>query len=267
MHVGTGPDLRRLQADIDKLERGHIIARRSSPPLRTGAVDVDTTLPGGGLSRHGLHEVLAPPSSSVPHSMMAAGAASGFVAGLLGRLMAERQKPVLWCRRNHDLYAPGLQRYGVSPERVLLAHPKNDTDMLWAMEEGLRSGAVAAVIGEADNPSHTAFRRLQLAAERNGIPGFLLRAGTAERAAGPVTTRWFVASAPSRPCSLDATWPGRPRFDVRLLRARGVPPRQWIMEWQYDDTQSSSGCFAVVTGVDDCPTVAVADHGARRLSA
>ncbi len=267
MHMRTGPDLRRLQADIDRLERGHIVARRAKPVLRTGAVDVDIALPEGGLSRHGLHEVLAPPSSSVPHGMMAAGAASGFVAGLLGRLMADRQKPVLWCRRNHDLYAPGLQRYGVPIEHVLLAHPKNDTDMLWAMEEGLRSGAVAAVVGEADNPSHTAFRRLQLAAERNGIPGFLLRAGTAERAAGPVTTRWSVTPAPSQPCALDAAWPGCPRFDVRLLRARGVPPRQWIMEWQYDDTKPSSGCFAVVTGVDDRPIVAVADHGTRRLSA
>ncbi len=267
MQTQSGPDLRRLQANIDRLERGFSRGRRDKPPLRTGASDIDAALPGGGLSRHGVHEVLTPATPSLPRRLAAAGAATGFVAALLARALADTPKPVLWCRRNGELYAPGLQRYGLPPDRLLLVHTGDDTETLWAMEEALRSGAVAAVAGDADNPSHTAFRRLQLAAERAGVPGFLLRATDPERAAGPVKSRWVVRAAPSRPREVDATWPGAPRFDVRLVRARGVPPRHWIMEWQYDDISRTPGRFAVVAGVGDGASVAIADDEPRRLSA
>ena len=56
--------------------------------------------------------------------------------------------------------------------------------MLWAMEEGLRSGAVSAVLGEVATVPPIALRRLQLAAETGGATGLLLRPPGAALAAG-----------------------------------------------------------------------------------
>jgi protein ImuA len=255
-------EFKALQQSMQRIERNVFSGSQKRSPLTTGAAEVDAALPEGGLSRYGLHEVLAPPSR-LSRNMATAGAVSGFVAGLAARAVNESDKPVLWCRPGHDLYAPGLVSYGLDPARVLLAHPRDATETLWAMEEGLRSGALAAVIGEVENPTQTAFRRLQLAAERGGVPGFILRVCAPERAAGPVATRWAIASAPSRPKQANATWLGQPRFSVDLLRARGTLPRHWEMEWTYDadNTSPTQGCFAVVSEIGDRTSLAKAEWG------
>lgn len=246
-------DLQRLRADIQRLERGGAMARDARLPLATGAVEIDAALPGGGLARHGLHEVLG-------GSDIEAAAACGFAAGVLARAAAVASGPVLWCSAHTtgDLYAPGLASYGIPPDRVLVVRPKDADETFWAMEEGLRSGAVAAVLGYfgagARVPGHTAFRRLQLAAERGDVPGVLLRTGDPTRAAGPVATRWHVRAAPSVPATADATWLGRPCFDVHLMRARAGTPGRWMVEWRYDNDGKTPGRFAVVADVaDDSP--------------
>jgi protein ImuA len=248
-------DLQRLRADIQRLERGGAMTKDTRFPLAIGAAEIDAALPGGGLSRHGLHEVLG-------GSVTEAAAACGFAAGVLARATATTTGPVLWCsvHTGGDLYAPGLASYGIAPDRVLVVRPKDTEETFWAMEEGLRSGAVAAVLGHlgdgARPPSHTAFRRLQLAAERGGVPGVLLRTGDPARAAGPVATRWHVRAVPSVPMELDATWLGNPRFDVHLMRARAGAPGRWMVEWRYDNDGKAPGRFAVVAGLGDDGVVA-----------
>ena len=68
--------------------------------------------------------------------------------------------------------------------------------MLWAAEEGLKSGAVSAVVMEVDRPlALTPSRRLQLAAEIGGGVGFALGAGTTPSGMimpNAITTRWQV---------------------------------------------------------------------------
>ena len=99
--------------------------------------------------------------------------------------------PVLWCsvHTGGDLYAPGLASYGIAPDRVLVVRPKDTEETFWAMEEGLRSGAVAAVLGHlgdgARPPSHTAFRRFAVG-------------GRTRRCAGGV-------AADGRPCARSRT--------------------------------------------------------------
>jgi protein ImuA len=79
----------------------------------------------------------------------------------------------------------------------LVVRARREIDVLWAMEEGLRSGAVSAVLGEVAAAPPIALRRLQLAAETGGTTGLLLRPLGAPIAAGSATTRWRVASVPS----------------------------------------------------------------------
>ena len=64
--------------------------------------------------------------------------------------------------------------------RSFLSKLKKKQDLLWAMEEGLRSGQPALVIGEIDAVSLVASRRLQLAAEAGGVTAFSAQHGCHE---------------------------------------------------------------------------------------
>lgn len=270
MSIQENTDLQALKADIQRLERAYSAESNVLDPLTTGAPEVDRALPGGGLSRYGLHEILSQPSDLCKGLEMA-GPGTGFLAGLLARVLSENSAPVLWCQNAHKarmkLYRPGLQAFGLDADRLILVQAKDETETLWAMEEGLRSGAVSAVVGELENPSHTAFRRLQLASERGAVPGFMHRVCEPERAAGPVASRWAVRSARSVPNVIDAPWLGRPRFDVRLVRAGGATPKNWIMEWNNEQGLETPGHLSVVGEYDDNAFVArPSGSGARRVA-
>jgi protein ImuA len=143
---------------------------------------------------------------------------------------------VLWCLPRPDLYGPGLAARGLDPGRILLVRTTRDAEILWAMEEGLRTPGIAAVVGEVGSFPAVASRRLQLAAERSGITAFLLRrwrdGGQAARERtqpNAATTRWRISALPSRPAR-DEPRVGRPRWRVELLRCRGGEPACWEME-------------------------------------
>jgi protein ImuA len=137
---------------------------------------------------------------------------------------------VLWCEAAHApfdvgrLYGPGLAAFGLDPARLILVTPPSAIDMLWTMEEALRLGAFAAVIGEIDGRisafNLTATRRLQLAAEKHGHPALLLTGHAADGVSAAVT-RWRVASLPSRPDEKISSI-GRPRWLLSLERCRGM---------------------------------------------
>lgn len=217
-----------LRAAIDRIERRSFDVRADSHIVGLGDDGIDAALPWGGLPRGALHEVVAGD----------AGAGLGFVATLLGRLTAAgdgRGQRVLWCLppaglyETGNLYAPALAAHGLDPGHVLLARGRRDTDIRWAMEEGLRCPALAAVVGEVRDLDLTAGRRLQLAAQRSGVTALFLAAavgGRAERQApSAAVTRWRVAST-----SADAPAAGSrhgPAWRLELVRCRGGLPRQW----------------------------------------
>ncbi|HEX9836325.1 MAG TPA: hypothetical protein VGB90_05680 [Alphaproteobacteria bacterium] len=187
---------------------------------------LDRHLPWGGLPRGALHEVLAGD----------AGSATLFAVALAARL-AGSEGDILWCIRAGALDAglpcpAGLAAIGLDPARLVLVTARNDADALWAMEEGLRSRAVAAVIGEAVEASLTATRRLALAAEANGA-AFLLRPDAGDPPPSAAATRWRIAAAPAAP---DTGLPPalsrvEGRFRAELFRCRGGAPGAWLMGW------------------------------------
>lgn len=167
---------------------------------------IDPALPWRGLPLACLHQVLAGDA-----------AGTAFCAMIAGRLARGLERPVVWCLTGDDLYLPGLGLFGLEPHRLLLARARNDVDVMWVMEESLRSGAAACVVGEVRTLDSTAGRRLQLAAEAGGVTGLALHPGSA--AAGNVgTTRWRVSSAPG----------GRRR--LALERCRNGMPGEWEVE-------------------------------------
>src|SRR3982750_3846223 len=74
-----------------------------------------------------------------------------------------------------DLFAPGLALAGLAPNRILYAECGSNEDVLAVMEEGLRHGGLAAVVGEVSRVAMASTRRLQLAAEESGTMALMLK--------------------------------------------------------------------------------------------
>jgi protein ImuA len=200
-----------LRARIARIETGRddddaVPARRV--PL--GLNDIDRHLPGGGLARGGVHEVIAGDRSA---------AALGFALWAISCFAPTR--PWLWCSSSEapTPYAPALDDFGLAPRRLLFAQAAFAREALWAAEEGLATPTLGAVLAEARTLTPVAARRLALAARDSGVPLLLVRPEGAE-AAGPVATRWRVASAPG------GVW------EIALLRAGGSFPRRWRVIWR-----------------------------------
>jgi protein ImuA len=192
--------------------------------LAFGIESIDSRLAGEGLAVAALHEA-AGDRPGLPDEA----AATLFLASLAAR----REGMVLWALARRDLFAPGLQQAGLSPERLLYAECGRDEEVLAVLEEGRRHGGLAAVVGEVGRATMAATRRLQLAAEEGGTMALLLkrRRRAGEEPLGlpsAAVTRWRIAAAPSSP--LPAVGVGRPRWRLTLARQRGGEPHQWIME-------------------------------------
>jgi protein ImuA len=224
----VGDTLTALRERVRRIERP---AAAEHGVLPLGVAAIDRTLPGGGLSRGTLHEILGAGADEEDGALAAA-----FAARIVGRLGANEDGTVLWCLPRPDLYGSGLAAGGLDPARLVLVRAARAVEILWAMEEGLRAAGIAAVVGEVGRLDMVASRRLQLAAERSGITAFLLRrwrdSGEAARERGlpsVAATRWRVATLPSVPTDGEPGI-GRPRWRVELLRCRGSTPACWEVE-------------------------------------
>ena len=147
---------------------------------------------------------------------------------------------VLWVqdmasiRKTGRPYLPGLPP--ALRDRVIHVSARDAADALFALEEGMRCRDLACVIGEiAGNPRAldlTATRRLGLAAERHGVPLFLVR-HDAVADISSARMRWRVRSAVSpaprwNPAAPKAG-PGVGSWHAELFRARGHAPGEWIL--------------------------------------
>jgi protein ImuA len=249
--------------------------------LPFGIAEIDRALPGGGLTRGALHEILGIGGDEEDGALAAA-----FAAGIIGRLVSPTSLSplkggegrgevgatgptgdglVLWCLPRPDLYGPGLTAHGLDPGRVVLVSAPRDGEILWAMEEGLRTSGIAAVVGEVGTLPAVASRRLQLAAERSGTTAFLLRrwrdGGQAARERNlpnAATTRWRIAAMPSIPAR-NEPGVGRPRWRVELLRCRGGEPACWEVE-----VADATGHVCLAAALADRPAAPLAAEKFRR---
>ncbi|MEW9855539.1 hypothetical protein [Novosphingobium sp. M1R2S20] len=133
-------------------------------------------------------------------------------------------------RRTGQPYRPGLPR--ALRHRLIHVAARTAEDALFALEEGLRCRELAFVMGEiTGNPralDMTASRRLSLAAEKYGVPLWLVRLD-AHRDLSSARQRWAVRAA----ASLEPRWnraaPGEPSWQAELFRSRRHPPGTWTL--------------------------------------
>jgi protein ImuA len=225
--------------------------------LPFGDSRVDACMPYGGLQLGHWHEI---GGDGMERETPAA--ATGFTAALAQR--AQRGGAIVWVLRRDDLHAPGLQAFGLDPDRLILVRVDKDEDVLAVQEDALRTRGVTAAIGEVDKIDLTAGRRLQLACEKSGATGFVLRRklyGTplqqARTQAPAAATRWRIAAAPSQ---TQTPRIGAPRWAAQLDRCRGGRTGAWIME-MHNAAGSQTGPLRVVAQLAD-HTRATADERA-----
>ena len=209
-----------LRAEVRALECAGAAAGRECLPFGVEALDM--RLAGGGLAVAALHEAAGDRRSPGDEA-----AATLFLASIAAR----REGIVLWALARRDLFAPGLAGIGLAPDRVLYAECGSNEDVLAVMEEGLRHGGLAAVVGEVGRAAMASTRRLQLAAEEGGTSALMLRLWKKEdplAAPSAAVTRWRLACAPSSPLPVPGI--GRPRWRLALARQRGGEPFELLME-------------------------------------
>ena len=215
------------KVDILSQLQNEILLLQGFRPLNSTAVDVGLgpvkdAFPNASFPLGAVHEFL----SATPEN---AAATSGFIAGLLAPLMRGGGTS-LWIGTSRTLFPAALKNFGISPDQFIFIDVKREKDALWAMDEALKCGALAAVIGEVHELSFTASRRLQLAVEQSKVTGFILRRSAGNVGTTACVTRWKITPLASEPID-DLPGVGFPHWRVELLRVRNGRPGAWNIMW------------------------------------
>jgi protein ImuA len=219
-----------LRGRIERIEtHGDAYAPNKVPLGHAGA---DAML-RGGLAMAAVHEVFAEGHQSA--------VATGFIAGLAGRISARR--PLVWVRQDFSdiesgaLSMSGFSELGLDPRCLVTVRAADADSALRTAADALACDALGGVVlevwGEARQLDLVASRKLTLAAQASGVTALLLRVAATPQPS-TAETRWIVRAAHSPPGAPWSAW-GAPVFDAQLVRNRHGPVGRWIMEWKCDE--------------------------------
>jgi protein ImuA len=155
-----GQTLDQLRTKLKDLECS---CHASGEIVTTGAQALDDLL-GGGLKRGTLVEWLG---------IEASGAMT--LAIIAARIACENQGTMAIVDDKKQFYPPAVAALGVDLARVVILQPGNASDYAWCVHQTLRSPGVAAVLCHPGKIHERMMRRWQLAAERGGALGLLVR--------------------------------------------------------------------------------------------
>ncbi len=230
MSPGGRADAALLRRAVATIEAGAASGERAARRLGIGRA-FDPAL-GGGLAEDTLHEI-------APAKPADEAAAMAFALALAAGFLAQKSSSALLIGENFGaqemgaLYGPGLIAHGLPLSRLVFVTAPDPLSAFWAMEEALKCGAGAVVIGEIWNLKAyglVASRRLLLAARKGRTPGLLVLGsahGRAESLSTAAETRFEIAAAPSRSTAAAAgrDLPGPFACEARLVKARLSFPR------------------------------------------
>jgi len=205
-----------LRDEIARIERGAPGSFVSSAALRRRSVHSGQAAGAFELDSEATHEIKPAVADSAVAAAAGFAAALAFALRLAAKVQAQgASSPGMiligaasnLLREAGRLYGPGLNSLGLAPSRLLIVETTKPQETLWAMEEGLKSQALSAVVGCLDEVGLTPARRLSLAAKAYATPClFVTHAGTP--AAGATARRWRVGMRPGCPSPFDQYAPG-----------------------------------------------------------
>lgn len=204
--------LEQLQRKIHRLEG--VRTPEDDVLLSTGCPALDAILPQRGWRRGTVVEWLSPGS----------GSGASFLALLAARHALRDGGALVICDQAGIFYPLVLQGLGIDMAQVILVRPKDAADQRWALDQALRSPAVALAWARLDRLDDKTSRRFQLAAESGGALGMLVRPDSVR---GKPT--WAEVQLAVQPLAGGA---GR-QWQVECVRARGPTgtSRPVIVEW------------------------------------
>lgn len=137
-----------------------------------------------------------------------------------------------WLGEHGRPYGPGIRGFQAC-EGFLLVEAATEALALWVMEQALRSGGAALVIGTVDGAELAQTRRLEFAARDGGGSGVLLRGRAGDLSAA--RRRWTITTCASSGDAYDSRAPGRMTIRAEMTRSRTERPGVWMLE-QDDET-------------------------------
>ncbi|MBX3420106.1 MAG: hypothetical protein KF752_00980 [Pirellulaceae bacterium] len=207
--------LAKLAGQVRQLELpGRCLSKASA--ISTGCPAMDNCLPTGGYA----------PGSMIEYLRSAPGCGASYLAlmAAASALRAGSEKHLVIVDTYHQLYPPAVSSQQIDLQQVIWVRPQSMADAIWATDQALRNPAVAAVVADLETLDARQARRLQLAAQRGGGLGLLLRGLSARRLPSWAEVQWIVRSLlpPSVQTNTAAlASPPLRRLEVVLARLRG----------------------------------------------
>ncbi len=236
-----------LRRAVEHIER----APRARPAARLSLARALDPKLGGGLSSDALHEIAPAAPADAP-------AALGFALSLAARFMAARGLSGLVAVEDFALtqngvpFGPGLVAHGLDLSRLVFVRAPDAGGLFQTMEDALKSGALAVVVGEfwrAPKYDLAVSRRLTLAARAGGTPAVLTLPSA--HVSSAAETRFEIAAAPGAHEAVVGAGrplPGAPAVSVRLVKARGAgldPERVFRLIWQAKEQRFDEPAISV----------------------
>jgi protein ImuA len=200
--------------------------------LSTGYETLNAELNQGGWPRNSTIELLSD------------GCGMGAM-GLFLPAMKELSKKGKWqafIAPPYTPYAPLLEARGIDTNQILLIHPRNRQDLLWSIEQALRSTTCSAVFSwmGAGEYRYSELRKLQLAASGSDALAVLLRPNHAAKNHAPASLRLQMKEY--RKVHILKQRGGNQHLDVTLPPSEDVPgqPQLWELPAHSGSGQYSS---------------------------
>lgn len=203
-----------------RLWRGHRQHTTTLAPERTGFEALDQQLGGLGWPRGALSECL----------LDAPGIGELQLVLPLLRRVTQRKQAVFWVNPPMTPYAPALAREGIDLDRLVVVQADSHPDLLWTLENCLRSPITGLVMAWPGAMASRDIRRLQLAAEAGNSHCILFQSRREAHQSSPAALRLELAPDHSLGLQINilkrrGSWPGE-GCTLPLQARAGQPARE-----------------------------------------
>jgi hypothetical protein len=199
--------------------RGQDISAAPKDGLATGYTQMDQALHGGGWPLGQTIELLSDSNGL--------GAMGLFLPAM--ESLSTKKRWQVFIAPPHIPYAPLLAARGIDTQQVLLVHPQSRQDLLWSIEQALRSTTCSAVFAwmGAEEYRYSELRKLQRAATESDTLSVLFRPRQAAHNHAPASLRLEMTGY--RQVHILKQRGGNQHVDVHLGEENDVPgqPQMW----------------------------------------
>lgn len=230
MNLAKAHIIRQLQREILPLEGVKTLP--SDVRIDLGLPSLETAFPKKRFPVGCMHEFIT-------DSLENAGAGYGFITFLLSQFM-KQDGPALWVAKRQSIFPGALTSYGINPHHIVFVNLQKEKDVLFTLEEALKCDHFTAVIGEVSDIDFKQSRRLQLAAEKSRVTGFIFRNVQKSINTIAAVSRWQITSLQSH-MKDDIPGVGYPRWLIELQKIRNGSPGKWMVELRADGLHDISG--------------------------